>query len=48
MVKFKRLLLPMVGIVVGILTVHRLRKRGSRTAEADSIEEGPEYTEDGN
>ena len=40
MVKFKRRLLPVVGIALGILTVHRLRKRRSRTAEAESVEEG--------
>ena len=40
MVRFKRRLVSIIGIAVGILTVRRLRKRGSRTAEAESIEEG--------
>jgi hypothetical protein len=40
MVKSKRRLLPVVGIALGILTVHRSRKRRSRTAEAESVEEG--------
>ena len=43
--KFKRRLLPIVGIAVGILTVRRLRKRGSRTAEGDSTEEGHDEPE---
>ena len=49
MVKFKRRLLPIVGIAVGILTLVRLRKRGLRTAksepESESIEEGHEDPE---
>ena len=45
MVKSKRRLLPIVGIAVGILTLYRLHKRGSRTAEAESIEEGHEDPE---
>ena len=45
MLKSKRRLLPIVGIAVGILTVRRLRKRGERTAEAESIEEGHEDPE---
>ena len=43
MVKFKKRLLPIVGIAVGILTLRRLGKLGPRTAKAESSEEDHEH-----
>ena len=45
MVKLKKRLLPVAGIALGILTLHRLRKRRPGTAEGDSTEEGHDEPE---
>ena len=45
MVTSKKRLLPVAGMVVGILTLRRLQKRRSRTAEAESVEEDREDPE---